>query len=205
MREKREETAVADFVDFSRGVWLNPPPEAELQDGVLHVTTGELTDFWRETHYGFVRDNGHFLSFDAGFSFTAELRVQASYETLYDQAGLMLRRDARHWIKAGVEHSDGTPCLSTVVTRERSDWALTTAPFAADDIRLRMTVREGAVRIQVSGDGALWTMLRLADFPTDAPLTVGPTCCTPERAGLRVRFRGFAIGPAISTDLHDQS
>jgi regulation of enolase protein 1 (concanavalin A-like superfamily) len=27
-------------------------------------------------------------------------------------------------------------------------------------------------------------------------------CCTPERAGLEVDFRHFAVGPAIARDLH---
>jgi uncharacterized protein len=30
--------------------WLNEPPEWREQAGVLTVTTGARTDFWRETH-----------------------------------------------------------------------------------------------------------------------------------------------------------
>jgi regulation of enolase protein 1 (concanavalin A-like superfamily) len=39
--------------------WLNEPPVWQADDGRLHVVTGLKTDFWRVTHYGFVRDNGH--------------------------------------------------------------------------------------------------------------------------------------------------
>ena len=39
--------------------WLNEPPEWREEDGVLTVVTGDRTDFWRRTHYGFVRDDGH--------------------------------------------------------------------------------------------------------------------------------------------------
>jgi regulation of enolase protein 1 (concanavalin A-like superfamily) len=42
--------------------WLNEPPAWREEDGVLTVTTGLKTDFWRETHYGFVRDDGHFAT-----------------------------------------------------------------------------------------------------------------------------------------------
>jgi regulation of enolase protein 1 (concanavalin A-like superfamily) len=35
--------------------WLNPPAVAELRGADLRVVTGEGTDFWRETFYGFTR------------------------------------------------------------------------------------------------------------------------------------------------------
>jgi regulation of enolase protein 1 (concanavalin A-like superfamily) len=38
------------------------------------------TDFWRETHYGFTRDSGHFCAFEAAEPFTAQPRVQASFD-----------------------------------------------------------------------------------------------------------------------------
>ena len=40
--------------------WLNEPPAWSEDDGVLRVTTAPDTDFWRTTHYGFVRATGHF-------------------------------------------------------------------------------------------------------------------------------------------------
>ena len=39
--------------------WLNEPPEWSEADGTLTVATGDRTDFWRKTHYGFIRDDGH--------------------------------------------------------------------------------------------------------------------------------------------------
>ena len=38
--------------------WLNEPPAWEARGQTLIVTAGPQTDFWRTTHYGFVRDNG---------------------------------------------------------------------------------------------------------------------------------------------------
>ena len=62
-----------------------------MEAGVLNVSTEQETDFWRETHYGFNRDNGHFFNCETNGDFTAELRVQAQYDELYDQAGIMVR------------------------------------------------------------------------------------------------------------------
>ncbi len=41
--------------------WYNEPPVWEVKDEAIAITSGAKTDFWRETHYGFIRDNGHFF------------------------------------------------------------------------------------------------------------------------------------------------
>ena len=49
-----------------------------------------------------------------------QVRVRASYEALYDQAGIMVRVDERNWLKAGIEKSDGQCQLSSVLTVDGS-------------------------------------------------------------------------------------
>jgi regulation of enolase protein 1 (concanavalin A-like superfamily) len=139
-----------------------------LDDGRLEVVTDARTDFWRETHYGFTRDNGHFFGCEVAGDFTAQLRVRARCETLYDQAGVMVRLDARNWIKAGIEQSDGQALLSSVLTADRSDWA--TGVYGGDptDVWMRVTVSDGVVRLQASSDGRRWPLARLAPFPKAA-------------------------------------
>ncbi|HEX8537710.1 MAG TPA: DUF1349 domain-containing protein [Cystobacter sp.] len=46
-------------------------------------------------------------------------------------------------------------------------------------------------------------MVRLAPFPEAASYQVGPMCCTPQRAGLSVRFSEFRLTPPLGKDLHD--
>jgi regulation of enolase protein 1 (concanavalin A-like superfamily) len=190
---------------FEHCGWLNEPRDWSLQGAVLSVTTDANTDFWRETHYGFTRDSGHFFQFPTAGDFTASLRVQARYDELYDQAGLMVRIDETSWVKGGVEMSDGRAWLSSVLTLGRSDWA--TGVFDGDpsDFRLRATVKSGVLRLQVSSDGRVWRLARLSPFPRAASYAVGPMCCTPERAGLQVRFSEFTVGPALERGLHDLS
>jgi hypothetical protein len=190
---------------LEQGAWLNEPAEWGFEAGGLRVVTDHGTDFWRETHYGFTRDSGHVLGLGTAGDFTAELRVQAEYRALYDQAGIMLRLDERRWLKAGIEFSDGQAMLGSVLTLDRSDWA--TGPYAGDpgDFRLRLTVAAGVLRLQASPDGRRWGLVRLAPFPPAASYTVGPMCCTPERAGLVVRFTEFRLGPPLGRELHDLS
>ena len=192
-------------MSFDDSVWLNEPAQWGVAGGRLRVVTDARTDFWRETHYGFTRDTGHFFGREMVGPFTAQLRVRTRFEGLYDQAGIMVRLDAARWIKAGVEWSDGAPRLASVLTVGRSDWA--TGPFDGDagDFWLRVTVAAGVIRVQVSHDGRRWPLLRLAPFPEAAAYQVGPMCCTPERAGLEVGFSDFHAGPALGRELHDLS
>jgi regulation of enolase protein 1 (concanavalin A-like superfamily) len=190
---------------FSRCTWYNEPPVFHVDDNALRVVTADDTDFWRITSYDFIHDNGHFFARPVDGEFTAQIRVRAAFEALYDQAGLMIRIDERRWIKVGAEFSDGQLMMSTVLTNELSDWAVMPAPACGDGFWLRVTVGGGAVRAQYSVDGLRWPMLRLAPFPVADTCLVGPMCCTPKRAGLAVTFSDFSVGPALERHLHDLS
>ncbi len=183
-------------------VWHAEPPEWALTPEALTLRTGNETDFWQDTFYGFRRDDGHLLSIAAPPTFTATITFDGDYRVLYDQAGLMLRCDAGHWIKAGIEFSDGLLLFSTVVTRDgRSDWSVTAAPdgLAAHTVRLTRIGAAVLVHHQVADGG--WRLMRVADFP-DAPARIGPMACSPQRGGFEARFTEFAIGPPIDKPLH---
>jgi regulation of enolase protein 1 (concanavalin A-like superfamily) len=185
--------------------WTNEPARWKLGPDGLFVATDNATDFWRETHYGFTRHSGHLFGCRVTGDFTATVRVQAQYQNLYDQAGLMVLVDERTWVKAGIELSDGEAMLSSVLTIGRSDWA--TGPFRgnAADFWIRATVDRGVLRIQASGDGQRWPLVRLSPFPLMGEYIVGPMCCTPERAGLEVLFPEFSVMPPSGKSLHDLS
>ena len=184
--------------------WLNPPPHHTVGDGTLTVRTGKDTDFWRETFYGFWRDNGHFLYRSVDGDFSAEVTVKGDYKVLYDQAGLMLRLSETHWIKAGIEYTDGLAYFSVVVTNDTSDWSLVAIAAGKDGVRIRLTRHAEAIRIQYldASDGH-WKPVRLAYFPISKSVDVGMMCCSPQREGFEATFSGFTIGPPISRDLHD--
>ena len=192
-------------MSFPECSWINPPSKWSLNGDCLRVTTDAATDFWRETHYGFTRDNGHFFGSSVTNAFTTQLRVRAKYEELYDQAGIMIRIDDRRWVKAGIENSDGENLLSSVLTIERSDWASGAYTHDSSNFWLRATISAGVLKLQVSPDGQRWPVFRLAPFPEASTYLVGPMCCTPERAGLEIEFSEFQIGPPMGKDLHDLS
>ncbi|WP_250529709.1 DUF1349 domain-containing protein [Caballeronia sp. ATUFL_F1_KS4A] len=192
---------------FEQCRWINEPAQWRVDNDTLIVTTDTNTDFWRETHYGFVRDNGHVFAASVEGDFTAEVAVAGDFSALYDQAGLMIRESPERWIKAGAEYNDGALTFSTVLTNDLSDWSLGSRA-GANRFRLRVTIAQGVLKVQCSADERNWTLMRLAPFSSssaNARWLVGPMCCTPERGGLTVHFSDFTIGPPIVKDLHDIS
>ena len=176
--------------------WQNEPPAWRDEDGVIELTTAPGTDFWRVTHYGFVRDNGHVRFDRVAGDFVATVRVTGAYAAQYDQAGLMVRLDAATWIKTGIEFVDGAQQVSAVVTREVSDWSVMPAPRDAAALWLRLTRRGDAVEIHASFDGQTYALVRLAPFPPAVPVQVGVMACSPDGPGFTARFEQFMVSPA---------
>ena len=181
--------------------WLNPPPHWQRKNGELIVITDEQTDFWRKTHYGFIRDSGHFAHGTVAGDFSAEVTFIGTYQTLYDQAGLMIRLDADRWIKTGIEFVDDSMNFSTVVTNDTSDWSmipLTGTPLT-EAIKVRLVREGGTVSTAYCRRDGHWQTGRVAGFPVARRCQVGVMCCSPQRAGLEVRFTEFAVTPGLIT------
>lgn len=181
---------------FNEMQWFNPPAAWNIQDGCLTVTTAPKSDFWRKTHYGFVRDSGHFFYQEVRGDFNVEIRVNGGYKDLYDQAGLMLRVDEENWIKTGIEFFEQRQHASAVVTREFSDWSVAPLEGQPASLWLRVTRKAEAVEIFYSLDGQNYTLLRVAYLKPSAVTQVGPMCASPDGSGFQVTFEDFTVQPA---------
>lgn len=187
---------------MGQGQWLNPPEDWTLNGSGLTVSTTAKSDFWRNTFYGFCRDSGHFWHSQVNGNFTAKAVFEGEYRHLYDQAGMMLRLDGRNWIKLGIEHSDGHPNFSIVVTRENSDWSVVPQPTVSGMQTVRLTRLGAAVIAHFKRADGEWQLLRVADFPADEAVDIGFMACSPERAGFRARFCEFSISEPVDKPLH---
>ncbi|MEV0093449.1 DUF1349 domain-containing protein [Streptomyces sp. NPDC050738] len=182
---------------------MNAPAAIDRDGDHLLVTTRDKTDFWRTTSYGFVHDDGHALLTDLPAGSAVEVTFDsAGFTDLYDQAGLMVRVDESTWIKAGIEVTDSAPHLGAVVTHGSSDWSMAPVPdWAGRRVTVRASRVGDAVTIRARCEDGPWRMVRLAPLAPDAAASAGPFCCSPQRAGLQVRFTRLAVGPA-DTELH---
>lgn len=184
--------------------WHNPPPSHTEDGGAVTLTTARDTDYWNNTFYGFKHGNGHFRGTEVTGDFSLELSFSAGYRTLYDQAGAMVFVDENNWLKCGIEFTDGALHFSVVVTRDdQSDWSVMPYAGAPDQqVTLRVTRHEEALRVQVQAPDGAWHLVRLCYLNMPETVEAGPMACSPTSEGLAVEFSRIAIGAPISRELH---
>lgn len=175
--------------------WEHEPAKWTESAGVLTETVPAGTDYWRVTHYGFIRDNGPFRYQEQKGDFEAKVRISGQYRELYHQAGLMIRLDEKNWIKTGIEFVNGKQNISAVVTRDVSDWSVIPRSDSPKSIWLRLQRHKDTVQIEYSLDDATWSMLRLAYFPPDVPVKIGMVAAAPGKQDFSVTFDHFSVGP----------
>lgn len=169
--------------------WLNEPASWTADGDVLRVTTDPDTDFWRTTHYGYVRDTGHVLGVDREGDFELTVTFAGEYTEQYDQAGIGLWLDDQNWIKSGIELVDGQHQISAVVTREVSDWSVVALPEPAASVTVHAARTGDTVTVSYGLNGASpATMLRLAYFPPKLSVLAGVMCASPTGKGFTTRF-----------------
>lgn len=168
--------------------------ESQEEGGRLLVTAREGSDAWRETYYGFVHDDEHALLTDWARDEAVEVSFTARFEAQFDQAGILVRASDRHWVKTGVEFSDGAPQLGAVVTDGRSDWSVAPVPEWLDrEVTLRVSRVRDSLIIRARVDDDAPRLVRVVPMDVDLPLQAGPYCCSPTRSGLTVEFHEWRL------------
>jgi len=116
----------------------------------------------------------------------------------------MVRHDARHWMKCGIEYTDGARHFSVVVTNGNSDWSAFRLDHEFDAMSARVTRNGDALFIQYRTDRmSEWRMARLAWFdPMLEEVLVGPAFCSPQREGFEAEFLDFSLTDPVSRDIH---
>jgi uncharacterized protein len=178
--------------------WLNEPARWSLSGDVLTVTADAGTDFWRTTHYGYVRDTGHVYGADITGDFDLAVRVRGAYADQYDQAGAMILADDEHWLKTGIEFVDGRMRLSTVVTLEYSSWAVAELPPGTSELGLLLARRGDSVEVRYRADGgpgdpAGMELAAVAYLPPGRPVLAGAMCAAPSGGGFAASFHDLTL------------
>uniref|UniRef100_A0A915E3U2 DUF1349 domain-containing protein n=1 Tax=Ditylenchus dipsaci TaxID=166011 RepID=A0A915E3U2_9BILA len=158
--------------------WLNQPQKFCTSPTGLQMTAEPDTDFWRVTHYGFIRDNGHL------------------YHT--KKKGILKlasRMNNEHWIKTGIEYVDEMQNVSAVVTHKTSDWSVVSVNQSNthDSIWLKLLRKDDYVEIKYSFDGQLFQLLRLASFEPAVEVMIGMYGAAPGKLPFDVTFEEFKV------------
>ncbi|MFJ4174460.1 DUF1349 domain-containing protein [Microbacterium sp. NPDC089696] len=188
----------SENVPWSRGTWTRSPDAVSTTDaGTLEATAAEGSDAWRHTAYGFVHDTEHALLSPLAVGDAMEVSFRAPWSGQFDQAGIFLRADDEHWVKAGVEYADGHLGLGAVVTDIRSDWSVGHVDEWRDaDVTVRVSRWIDAVVVRARAEDGPWRLVRVAPFDGERAASAGPFLAAPTRAGLTVTFTHWTRSPA---------
>lgn len=175
--------------------WLNEPPRFQTGHG-LEIWTGPQTDFWQNTHYGFVHDDGHCLLLTLRGDFVLSTHVAFEPRGQYDQCGLMVRADAENWIKVATEYENTEISrLGSVVTNlGYSDWATQDIASTHREMWYRLTKQGPDFTIENSYDGQNWLQMRITHLHhLPDTLEVGVYACSPIVQDTWCRFEFVSI------------
>ena len=177
--------------------WFCEPNHWKVGHGALEIQPEAGTDFWQRTHYGFRRDNGHFLYFETAANFILSTQVRFFPAHQYDQAGLMVRLSSEDWLKTSVEaESEGPSRLGAVVTRSGySDWSTQNFSASVNQINLRIERAGADYIVEFEETPGHWTQLRVAHLEraADACVQCGLYACSPIAAGFRAEFDQLSL------------
>jgi regulation of enolase protein 1 (concanavalin A-like superfamily) len=173
--------------------WLNRPAVWSDTNGRVTLTAQGKTDFWRVTRYGYITDNGHFYYREREGDFVATVKVKGDYKDLYDQAGLMIRIDDKNWIKTGIEFVNGRQNISTVFTRNFSDWSVVPKTSAVEFVWFQLVRKADYVEIKYSTDGKNYETVREGYFPPQVKCRIGVMAAAPEGKGFQATFEEFRV------------
>ena len=183
--------------------WYCQPSRWCIEAGRLVIEPDAKTDYWQRTHYGFSVDNGPFLhaQVDGDFVITTQVHLYPQHQ--YDQAGLMVRIDAEHWIRTSVEYEiDGPSKLGAVVTHGGySDWSTQDCPDGVSEIsfRVRRTgddyVVESMLHAGARDADGHWVQIRMAHMHnvSSGPVLCGLYACCPIDQGFRADYEYLTI------------
>jgi regulation of enolase protein 1 (concanavalin A-like superfamily) len=120
--------------------------------------------------------------------FVFQCRVNGQYAALYDQAGLMVRVDAKNWMKCGTGFFDGRRHASVVFTRNFSDWSTTLDLSDTAAIWWRAARKKDSIETSCSVDGKNFTSVRQGYFVPGTRVRTGIMCAAPEGPGFEAVF-----------------
>lgn len=201
MESNAAATLVRD-IPWNQGNWRNAPVAVtQTPAGGLRVQAVQGSDAWQKTSYGFERESEHGLLRPFELDTAVEVEFVADMSRQFDQAGVIVRVDEEHWVKAGAEYADGVLRLSTVVTDVYSDWSTAPVPHWQDKkVTIRASWAAGALSVRAKVEGEEFELIRLAPWSPheNAVVVAGPYLCAPERAGFTAEFTKWQVGPRDS-------
>lgn len=169
-----------DLLDFE---WMNEPENVILAENKMTVQIAGQTDFWQSIHHNLKKDNGAFFykKIEKNFTLTLKWTFENAYN--FNQCGIMVRADERHWFKASLMSANeknveiGT-CLTIL---GHSDWAGAKIKYMPHEIYYKLERQGDDFVCFYSFDGQKYTKLRQFYLKgADSEVKVGAYMAAPQ-------------------------
>ncbi|MBP5616068.1 MAG: DUF1349 domain-containing protein [Alphaproteobacteria bacterium] len=168
------------LIDFE---WYNEPDNVVFADQEMKIVAKPQTDFWQAVHHKLSKDNAHFFYKTVADDFELIVKWRCQQSTDFNQCGLMVRSDERHWFKMSLMSKDErSPEIGTCLTLQgHSDWAGTALSSLPTEIFYKITRKQDDFVAFYSLDGKHFTRLRQFYIPhIDPEIKAGAYIAAPQ-------------------------
>lgn len=186
-------TMLSQAQTLNKMQWFNEPQSYQIKGNKITMDVPPQCDYWRISHYGFTVDDAPFYYSTYGGEFETKVKISGDYKARFDQAGLMIRIDKEHYLKAGIEFVDGKYNLSCVVTHHTSDWSVITLDKPVDYVWIKAVRRLDAIEVFYSFDDKNYILMRNCWMQDNTPVQVGIAAACPDGEGFKATFESFQV------------
>jgi regulation of enolase protein 1 (concanavalin A-like superfamily) len=189
--------------------WLAAVGDATVDDAVLTMTAGPMTDWFNDPTSAETADPARVANapalvaaIDGDFQLSATVTVD--FAATFDAGVLFVHHGADDWAKLCFEvDPTGQPMVVTVVTRGVSDDSNEPA-VDGRTVHQRISRFGGALAFHYSLDGSTWKLSRLFALRSPTPeLNVGFLAQSPTGAGCTARFSNVRFSRTTLLDARD--
>ncbi|WP_030160751.1 DUF1349 domain-containing protein [Glycomyces sp. NRRL B-16210] len=107
------------------------------------------------------------------------MRFRPEHRHQHSEASLTIRVDESNWVKTGAEYLGGQHLVSTVTTREHTNWSLAPVDTESDEIWLRLIRSGGTITVAHADDGVDYTTIASTYLPGGVPALAGIASTSP--------------------------
>ncbi|WP_081687389.1 DUF1349 domain-containing protein [Glycomyces tenuis] len=111
------------------------------------------------------------------------MRFRPEHRHQHSEASLTIRVDETNWVKTSAEYLGGQHLVSTVTTRDHTDWSLSPVDSASDEIWLRLIRSGGTVTVAHADDGVDYTTIASTYLPGGVSAMAGIASARPVSEG----------------------
>jgi uncharacterized protein len=160
---------------WHHGIMQSPSEEVQWTvDGGLITPYFEIkTTFNRSAGAEHLREHVYIYGLELRGDGEIAMRFRPEHRHQHAESSLTIRVDESNWIKTGAEYLGGQHLVSTVTTREHTNWSLSPVDTESDEIWLRLIRAGGTITVAHADDGVDYTTIASTYLPGGVPAMAG--------------------------------